>query len=213
MLPFRLLGLLDSRTSLAHIAQEARVHHRSPSRLVAVLVLALASPAVRVEAQSAGGSASPPLVPIPYRTYIAVDPLGIPLDIGSIEVESAIANGVTGGGSASYTDLDHKRYTSFDAKVRYYPGEVVLRGFSIGGTVGVTKFASDTANAAGVKESFSAPTVGVALDYNFMLGERGRFVVGTGISGKRVLASAAKRDLVGIDRSYPSARFVVGLAF
>lgn len=189
------------------------MHHRSLARFVIELVVALAIPAVRVEAQSAGGTAPPPLVPIPYRTYIAVDPLGIPLDIGSIEFESAVANGVTAGGSASYTDFDHKRYTSFDAKVRYYPGEVVLRGFSLGGTVGVTKYASDTANAAGVKASFSAPTIGVALDYNFMLGERGRFVVGTGVTGKRVLASADKRDLVGIDRSYPSARFVVGLAF
>lgn len=184
------------------------MHHRSLSRLVVVLAVALCLPAVRSEAQGA-----PALVPIPYRSYVAVDPLGIPLDIVSLEAESAVANGITMGGAVSYTALVHKRYTSVDAKVRYYPGEVVLRGFSLGAIFGITKFANDTANAAGVKESFTAPTIGVALDYNFMLGERGRFIIGTGITGKRVLASAPKRALVDIDRAYPSARFVVGLAF
>lgn len=195
--------------TLPDIFMEACVRHRSVHRLAALLVVTFSITAARGEAQStAHGS----LVPIPYRSYVAVNPLGIPLDIASLEAESAIANGITIGGSASYTDFDHKRYTSFDAKMRYYPGEIVLQGFSMGAVFGLTKFRSDTATA-GVNQEFTAPTLGVAVDYNFMLGGRGRFVIGTGVTGKRVLASAAKRALVDIGRAYPSARFVVGLAF
>src|SRR5205823_9451322 len=75
---------------------------------------------------------------IPYLTYIAVNPLGIPFDIASAEFETALASGITVGALGSYTSLGDDRYTTFDAKVRYYPGEVVLDGFSLGASVGRT---------------------------------------------------------------------------
>src|SRR4051812_34761250 len=82
------------------------------------------------------------LIPIPFRTYVAINPLGIPFDIASAEFETAIASGITIGGLASYTSIDDDRYTTFDLKIRYYPGEVVLRGFSLGASIGHTHFST-----------------------------------------------------------------------
>ena len=80
------------------------------------------------------------LIPIPFRTYVAFDPLLVPFDIGSFEVETGIAPGITAGGVASYTNVDNERYTSVDLNLRYYPGEVVLRGFSVGLSGGFLRY-------------------------------------------------------------------------
>ena len=169
-------------------------------RLAAILIASIAAPQLRAQ--------TPERIPIPYRTYVAINPLGIPFDIASVEIESAVAPGITIGGLASYTRLDHDRYTTFDAKARYYPGEIVLRGFSVGASVGHTRFTtSDTSGAIGY------PTIGLLVDYNFMLGAAGRFVIGTGVGAKRVIASADERDPFGVDRAVVTARFVMGIAF
>lgn len=170
----------------------------------------LAAAVLFAAARAAGAQGSGTLIPIRYRSYVAINPLGIPFDIGSIEVESAVAPGITTGGVASYTDLDDSRFLSFDFKVRYYPGEVVLRGFSLGLSAGVLRYSSvpDT-----VRQRLTAPALGVLADYNWMLGAERRFLVGTGLGAKRILATHEDRDRVGIDQAYVTVRFVVGLAF
>jgi hypothetical protein len=162
-----------------------------------------------IVAATSARSQSPALIPIPYRTYVAVNPLGIPFDVGSVEVESGVAQGVTVGGQGSYTSLGDDRYATIDAKVRYYPSEVVLRGFSMGVSVGHTHFTRHN----GVTPSLDFGTIGLLLDYNWMLGFRHRFIVGTGVGAKRVLANSDERKAADIEHAYVTARFVVGLAF
>jgi hypothetical protein len=173
-----------------------------------LVVVAVGALARRASAQVDG---RPPLIPIPYRTYVAVNPLGIPFDIFSVEVESGVAPGMTLGGTASHTELGDERFSSADFKFRYYPGEVVLRGFSLGATLGVLRYSDVRDN--GVRESLDAPTLGAILDYNWLLGAEHRFVVGSGLGAKRVLASAGERSRVGIDRAVATVRFTVGIAF
>jgi hypothetical protein len=177
---------------------------RVRSLLTVVAVVGIARSAV------AQGNPRPGLVPIPYRTYISFNPLGIPFDIFSVEVESGIAQGMTIGGSGSHIDLGDERFSTAEFKFRYYPGEVVLRGFSLGASAGMLRY-SDIRND--VRETLDTPTIGVILDYNWMLGAQHRFVVGTGIGAKRVLASSEERGRVGLDRAVLSGRFTVGIAF
>jgi hypothetical protein len=182
-----------------------------PTRLrgfIALFVIACAAPAAYAQT---GGT----LIPIRYRTYIGINPLGVPFDVGSAELESAIAPGITLGGLASYTDVDDDRWLTFDAKVRYYPGEVVLRGFSIGLSAGSLRYSTLGSDSLGIQSRrvLNAPTVGVIADYKWMLGTERRFVVGTGLGAKRILASQEARDRVDISRAYLTARFIVGLAF
>src|SRR4051812_46841989 len=95
------------------------------------VVLCLASATLRAQSVERPG-----LVRIPYTAYVGLNPLIIPFDLGSAEFEVGVAQGTTIGGNVSYIDVDDDRFTSADLKVRYYPGEVVLRGFSVGFTAG-----------------------------------------------------------------------------
>jgi hypothetical protein len=152
-------------------------------------------------------------IPIPYRTYIAVNPLGIPFNIASAEVESAVASGITLGGSASYTALADRRYTTFDGKIRYYPSEVVLQGLSLGVSVGHSRYSNLVNSPTGeVRSGLDYNAVGLLVDYNALLGARKRFVVGTGVGAKRILGDD-NRDGLGLSNPLLSVRFVVGLAF
>jgi hypothetical protein len=164
-----------------------------------------------IGAAASARSQSPARIPIPFRTYIAVNPLGIPFDVGSVEVESGVAQGVTVGGQGSYTSLGDDRYATIDAKARYYPSEIVLRGFSLGVSVGHTHFTTRSNDVT--RRNLDFGTIGLLLDYNWMLGMQHRFIVGSGIGAKRVLANSEARDAAGLDRAYVTARFVVGLAF
>ena len=165
---------------------------------------------VMIGARAARAQTGAPLIPIPNRTYVALNPLGIPFDVASFEVVSAVATGITIGGVASYTDVKDDRYTTFEGKVRFYPGEVVLQGFSVGLTAGSLRYSTPV---NGTRETLSAPTIGIVTDYNWMLGPLHRFVVGTGLGAKRILASADARSRVNLDQAYLTVRGVVGFAF
>lgn len=187
------------QVTLTAIPGEFRVRGRS--FLVASLSLTVASPLL---------AQSPTRVPIPYTSYVAINPLGIPFDIASIELESGVANGITIGGVASYTALGDDRYTSVDFKGRYYPSEVVLDGLSFGVSLGRTHF---TTPVDTVRRAKDYGTLGLLVDYNWLLGARKRFIVGSGIGLKRVLLGSKEREPFGIDQPTFTARFVLGLAF
>lgn len=174
---------------------------RGRSLLIATFSFAVASPAL---------AQSPARIPIPYTTFVAVNPMGIPFNLGSVEIESGIANGLTVGGVGSYTALGHDRYTTVDLNVRYYPSEVVLDGLSFGVSLGRTHF---TTPVDTIRRGKDYGTVGLLANYNWLLGARKRFVVGTGVGLKRVLLSADARSPFGIDQPIITGRFVLGLAF
>lgn len=149
-------------------------------------------------------------VPIPTRTYIGFDPLGIPANVFTGEVENAVAAGITLGVVGSYIDANHDRFTTAEAKVRYYPGEVVLRGISIGVTAGATRFSKVV---SGTRQSLTAPTLGLVLDDNWLLGRSEHFLVGTGLGVKRVLAASSERNRSDVDSAVLTVRLTVGFAF
>jgi hypothetical protein len=159
-----------------------------------------------------------PAAAIPqWRTFVGANPLGIPFDIVSVEVETAIAPAATVGAVGSYNDIDNTRYSTIDARFKYYPAEVAMRGFSVGASAGWTKFRTPDGNCtpvcSGTAQELSAGTLGVLVDYNWTQGPSQRFVVGTGVGAKRILASADERDRLNLERAYVTARFVIGLLF
>jgi hypothetical protein len=181
------------------------------SRVVWLALVATVAGAAGAQVPESGPVRQGTLIPIPYRTYVAFNPSLVVFDFGSIEVENAVAPGVTLGGVGSYTLVDHNRYTSGDVNLRYYPGEVVLRGLSFGLSGGLLRYSARDSTGATV--AIHAPTVGILGDYNWMIGPTHRFLVGTGVGGKRVLANAEERRKVDLARAYVTARFVVGYAF
>ena len=186
-------------------------------RLLLPVVLAL----VAVPAAAQNSPQMSPAAAIPqWRTFVGANPLGIPFDVVSVEVETAIAPAATVGAVGSYNDIDNTRYSTVDARFKYYPAEVAMRGFAVGMSVGWTKFKATDAPCTTIgpcaspnPQSLNASTLGVLVDYNWTQGPSQRFVVGTGVGAKRILASAEKRDLLGLERAYVTARFVIGLLF
>lgn len=178
--------------------------------MAAMLAASVALTAGRGHAQAPSGGAPAGLIPIPTRTYVGINPLGLPWDIGTVEIESGVAPGTTVGGVASYVDLGDERFTSFEGKLRYYPGDVVLRGFSVGASGGYTRFSNIVKTT---RESLSAPTIGILADYNWLYGRAQHFLIGTGVGAKRVLASSAERDRVDLPRAIVTGRLIVGFAF
>ena len=165
--------------------------------------------AARAVGQASGRAGT--LIPIPFRTYVAFNPSMVVFDFGSVEVESGVAQGVTIGGVGSYMAMNREHYASGDFNLRYYPGEVVLRGLSVGLSGGLLRYSKR--DSTGGRPAITSPTVGLQRGLQLAdrpvaaLRRRDRLGV------KRVLAGAADRGRVDIGRSYFTARFVVGYAF
>ena len=190
-------------------------------RIRSILPLALTLASAPLSAQNS--PAMSPAAAIPeWRSFVGANPLGIPFDIVSAELETTIAPAATIGFVGSYNDIDNRRFTTLDGRFKYYPAEVAMRGFSVGMSAGWTKFRGNegytcdpvtfVCSSTGF-QTLSAGTLGVLVDYNWTQGPSQRFVVGTGVGAKRILASVEERDRVGLDRAYVTARFVIGLLF
>ena len=62
-----------------------------------------------------------------------------------------------------------------------------------------------------VKQDKTYPSIGVYVDYNWLLGKRDRFMVGTGFGAKRILGDSD--DFEDAPFVYGTARFLIGVAF
>ncbi|HEX3867328.1 MAG TPA: hypothetical protein VHV78_11275 [Gemmatimonadaceae bacterium] len=176
------------------------------SRLVWLSTVAALAARATLQGQVSAGAP----IPIPTRTMIGFNPLGLPADVATLEIENAVAQGVTVGGVGSYIDADHRRFTTLEFKIRYYPGDVVLRGWSVGASAGITRFSNIVDDS---RQSFAAPTVGLIADYNWLLGRSEHFLIGTGGGVKRVLASDADRSRANVGFAVATARLILGVAF
>jgi hypothetical protein len=203
--------------------ENSRVIHRHVIRTLVAIAAATTFLAPSAPAQGRG-----PYDPVPYRGMIGLNPLGIPFDVFSIEVEGVVAPGVTIGAAGSYNAFGgdvgpggrDPRFGSGDVKVRYYPSEIPFRGFAVGLGVGVTNYSSRVDVSSPLpggptdeRVSISAPTISIETDYNYLLGARQRFLVGTGVGAKRYLASESARERANAARAWAYVRFVLGMAF
>jgi hypothetical protein len=187
------------------------------------LASALAAALVAASAASASAQSEPlapavpqstPLTPgQPYRQTIAVNAVALPFGMYSADFERALSSGITLGIGGSYVDWidspDHDAW--FDVKALYYPGEEALKGFAVGITAGYHEASEDVDLFGAPLRQDGAPTLGVVMDYNWLLGKKHRFLVGLGIGAKRVLKDLD--DDSALTPVLPSGRFSIGLAF
>ncbi len=154
-------------------------------------------------------------VPSRYLHRASVNFLGIPFGIASAEYERMTTDELSLGASAG---VDSDNYAWAEGKLRYYPSARGPRGFAIGASAGAARvksyteddcfiFCSDASGPSG-----TGATVGVFLDYSWLLGRSRRFYVGTGLGLKRVFGLG---DAPG--QTFPdvlgASRLQVGYAF
>ncbi|HEX6369462.1 MAG TPA: DUF3575 domain-containing protein [Longimicrobium sp.] len=176
-------------------------------------VAALAALSLAFASSAAHAQAAP-------RQSVSLNPVGAVFGVYMGEFERAVSPHASVGLAGTYwdsgfTDAESSgelSYLTADARLRYYPGDRRLEGFSVGGSLGYTGISGSLTTVDG-RETGHVNTVGagVSLDYNWLLGARNQVMVGTGIGAKRLFV--LDDDVEDATLAYPTLRLVVGYAF
>ncbi|MEP6766490.1 MAG: hypothetical protein ABJB66_19405 [Gemmatimonadaceae bacterium] len=139
----------------------------------------------------------------------------------SAEYEQRINPSVTLGGAFNHQSFDDDRYSDFDFKARLYATEHAMRGFSIVMSAGVSSIRIsnndyfcdflNSSNCSPTKKTVTSPSLGVELNYQWLLGTARHTAVAIGFGGKRYLAS--EETLNGSNKVIPTFRLGIGYAF
>jgi hypothetical protein len=192
-------------------AQRATIASTVLSLSHALVVMAVLSSAAFGQARPATAASSGG-VPSDRTHVFAINPLGIPFEIVSVEVEQAIQGAFSIGGNFSYFSPDKYSRSSFELKARLYPNEEAPRAFSVGLGVGAVNTREHVmVDVVRTLRDKTSPSIGVYVDYNWLLGRTRRFYVGSGLGAKRILGDSDAFDEAPF--VYGTARFLIGVAF
>jgi hypothetical protein len=186
--------------------------------LSAAAVGALAAVAAPLAAPVAAQTPAPAVDIGPWRQSVGVNALALPFGLFSAEYEAALASpGFTIGLGGSWLTTGDDRNAWVEGKALFYPGERPFRGFSVGLTAGVHSARNDNALICDFgcsnrqRTTQTAPTAGVLVSYDWLLGRQEKFRVGLGVGAKRVLRDVDSNDPLA--QVYPDGRFIIGVVF
>jgi hypothetical protein len=149
------------------------------------------------------------------RNVLSIQPINAVFTDYSAEYERATAGAVTLGVGGTYFDvgdgIDQLTYKSGDVKLRYYPNGTALQGFSFGGTAGFASVSGTDFN--GTDQSVSGPSLGVLLEYQWLMGVQRNFSVALGVGAKALFVNDNTFNNDNFITRYPTARVSVGFAF
>ena len=174
-------------------------------RPLLALVAALLLPASTVAAQDSARAAAAP------RFVVSASPLF--LMVGGIggEAELALGGSASLGASGSYVSAGPLSYRSADLRVRVYRGGSVLRGVSLGASVGRFTLAADAGGWFDESARGSGTAAGLDLSYSWSRGADSRLMFSAGGGVKRVLTFAGT-DVSWANLTVPTARVTIGYA-
>lgn len=181
-------------------------------RLTQLAVIAASTTLVAVSVQAQ------PVV-APKTNVLSIQPLTAILGVYSAEWEHVVTQTMTFGIGGSFwsnnDDYAKTAYTSGDLKLRYYPEGTPLRGFSLGVQAGYTSVSDDVKEESffGLrgKHKLNAPSIGVGLEYGWLLGVSKSLYVGLGVGAKKILTH--QDEVPDATLGYPTGRVSVGYAF
>jgi len=166
-----------------------------------IAAVALVATARTASAQSVGDTQSGV-----RRNLISANPIGLLFEWYNGEFEHVINSTATVAiAASSFSEIDTDddlRYSVVDGIVRYYPSARALRGFSIGGSLGLVSFSDDQScfDFGCDDNSGTKATIGVRGDYVWILGRDQHFSVATGLGAKRVLGNDHGTEALPIGR-------------
>jgi hypothetical protein len=171
-------------------------------------VLVLAAALMPFAAASAQEAAAP-------HNVISIQPINAVLTAYSAEYERQTGKAVTVGVGGTYFNagdgIDEVTYKSGDVKLRYYPNGAALTGFSFGGSAGFSGVSGKDFN--GAEASVSGPSLGVLLEYQWLMGVKRNFSVALGAGAKAVFVKDNEITSDSFVTRYPTVRISVGYAF
>ena len=157
---------------------------------------------------------------------LSIQPLSAAAGIVAAEYEHVASPRVTfglGGTFSSQTGSDwfgegasKVTYLSGDVKLRYYPAGRALAGFAVGvlaGFVDAHETRTDYFGGGAVNSTSngSSPSIGVSLDYGWLVGAKRSLYLAIGAGAKRIFIDENK--VPDVLNTYPTARISIGYAF
>ena len=147
---------------------------------------------------------------------LSIQPLNaVTLTMYSAEYERKTGGAVSVGVGGTYWDVGEDEdltYASGDLKLRYYPQGTALQGFSFGGSVGFSSV-SATNVFDGTEESVSGASIGILIEYQWLMGVKRNFALALGLGAKAVMVDEDEISSDDFIARYPTARISVGFAF
>jgi hypothetical protein len=151
---------------------------------------------------------------VPHNV-ISIQPLNAVYTAYSAEYERRTGSAWTLGVGGTHWNVgdtgNEVTYQSADVKVRYYPSGNALMGFSLGGMAGYTSVAGKS--SSGFDEKASAPTFGILLEYQWLMGASKNFGLAIGAGAKSVMIDKDKITSSSFISAYPTSRVSIGYAF
>ena len=134
----------------------------------------------------------------PQRPFlITVNPLGVLVDYYNVELERALSDVTSISLAAEHSATGDTDISAVDVRFRYYPQAQVFSGLSLGASLGYGSFDDaeeyyyDTPDGPGrevIGEDLAGPTLGLEVNYNWLVGRDRRLFVGLGIGARRLLS-------------------------
>ena len=153
--------------------------------------------------------------PVAKRNSITIQPLSALVGAYSLEFERAFGSSMTWGFGGTFWNFgdgnNELTYNSGDLKVRWYPGDTPLNGFSLGASFGFSSITGKS--SAGIDETGSGTSLGALLEYQWLLGSSDSFALVMGGGFKTLMVDDTKFSSGDFLASYPTGRFSIGYAF
>lgn len=155
------------------------------------------------------------------KNVLSIQPLAAMFTVLAAEYERVVGKSVTLGfgiNSVSIGDEDdpdgEASWSSADIKLRYYPQGNAPQGFSLGGSVGGTQVkGTNNTTTPPTDEEASGGSVGVLLEYQWLLGAKKKFAIALGVGAKALMIDDSDVTVGSFTARYPTARVSIGYAF
>jgi hypothetical protein len=154
------------------------------------------------QAQAAEGGVGPQ---VPHNQVISANPFLLLWEWANVEYERKVSTASTVGVAGSWVSVgeDNETYQSLNGFYRYYPQEVALKGFYLGGRLGYYRVSDD-------QDEGNAFGLGFDIGYTWIMGSKQKFYIGMGIGATRLFGGNLDDGSVTV----PSLRLInLGVAF
>ena len=145
------------------------------------------------------------------RALILVNPFSFLFPGVSGEAEFVVAPSATVAFGGSYYGNDGPNYSTATVKLRLYPQEHAPAGFAVALGAGLARQQESYCDFGCGRRSKTHPSVGVELDYTWLLGPTRHFGLSLGGGLQRVLGIDERND--SFDQFLPMGRLGIGYAF
>jgi hypothetical protein len=150
------------------------------------------------------------------HNVLSIQPINAVFTAYSGEFERQMGGASTVGIGGTFFDvgdgIDKVTFKSGDVKLRYYPNGTALMGFSFGGSAGYTSITGTDASTNN-ETTVSGPSLGVLLEYQWLMGVQRNMSVALGAGAKAVFVKDADFSSNNYAARYPTVRVSIGYAF